>query len=208
MTPPKRDLLALVADNNTEHALRGLLGRPEAMNTRPVDAEIIVHPERDPGCLRKSRELLKPFVRRFRHALVMFDREGCGGSGASREDLEAEVAERLRADWAGRADCVVFDPELEIWVWSDSPHVAAALGWEDRTSDLRAFLHGRGLLEPERIKPNRPKEAVEAALRRAWMPRSSVIYEDLAAKVSLRRCTDPAFAKLTDLLRVWFPRPR
>ncbi len=39
----------------------------------------------------------------------------------------------------------------------------------------------------------------------SWKPRSSAIYLALAQAVSTERCSDPAFAKLRQCLREWFP---
>jgi hypothetical protein len=54
-------------------------------------------------------------------------------------------------------------------------------------------------------KPERPKEAYEAALREAGKPRSPSIFKDLATRVNTRGCTDPAFAKFKRCVRKWFP---
>ena len=76
-------------------------------------------------------------------------------------ELERELDARLdKADWQGRARAVVIDPETEIWLWSDSPHVAAVLGWGSEKGDLRAWLNERGLLAAGAMKPTRPKEAL------------------------------------------------
>jgi hypothetical protein len=65
-------------------------------------------------------------------------------------------------------------------------------------------MRQRGFLEEDELKPARPKEALEAALRVVRVPRSSAIYKALAEKVSLSRCTDPAFLKLKTVLQQWF----
>jgi len=72
------DLVVLTADKNMKFAIQGLLNRPESLGIRPVTAEVFIHPERDPGCLLRADAFLRPFVNRFVHAIVMFDREGCG----------------------------------------------------------------------------------------------------------------------------------
>lgn len=203
--PPAKDLVVLVADKNIEFAIEGLLQRPESLGTRPISFEVLPHPERDPGCLLRSPEFLRSFTHRYFHALVLFDREGCGRGRESRSSLEEDLESRLSDDWTERARAVVMDPELEAWFWSDSPHVAEALGWRDRDPDLRTWLEERGFLTSGSIKPSRPKEAVEAALREVRRPRSSAIYGRLASVVSFRRCTDPAFLKLLETLRLWFP---
>jgi hypothetical protein len=53
-------------------------------------------------------------------------------------------------------------------------------------------------------KPKHPKKALEKALRMARKPRSSAIYQALAEKVGLARCSDQAFIKLKTALQNWF----
>ena len=202
----QRDILFLVADRNTEAAVRGLLSRPRSLAIRSVEAVIRTHPEKDPGCYLRGHDFLRAFCNRYAHGIVIFDREGCGNEAQSREALETEVEKRLAKNgWADRAKVIVIDPELESWVWSDSPEVAEALGWAGRSPALRPWLTEKGFLQEIESKPYHPKEAVEAALRRVRKPRSSAIYRELAESVSFRRCIDPAFEKLTATLRAWFP---
>ena len=200
-----RDLILLVADSNIEFTMKGLLSRPEALRIRQIDANVVRHPERDPGCLLRSPEFLRPFQNEYRHALVMLDREGSGQGSKSRQELERSLEEDLAVSWDERAAAIVLDPELEIWLWSDSPEVDAVLGWQDRNPDLRSWLVQEGFADEPTDKPERPKEATEQALRIARKPRSSALYRRLAQKVSFRRCTDPAFEKLKRVLREWFP---
>ena len=200
----RKDLILLVADSNIESALRGLLSRPQALDMRRVASDVHRHPERDPGCRLHAASFLQPFANLYAHALVVFDRDGCGDN-ADREALEEAVEERLsRTGWGARARVVVIDPELEIWVWSDSPEVDRALGWSGRSPDLRTWLHSKGLLDTDATKPSLAKEAMEAALRHVYKPRSSSIYLDLATSVSFQRCSDPAFLKLRATLQEWF----
>ena len=199
------DLVLLVADANMEQTVKGLLSRPEALGIRVLKFEVIKHVERDPGCL-KSADLLRLYRDRYRHVLVLFDREGSGRENSSREALEREVEGRLSPDWGERARVVVLDPELEAWLWSDSPHVEVVLGWAGRTPSLRSWLIERNLLATGAVKPQRPKEAAERALRQVWKPRSSALYGELARKVSFQRCEDPSFRRMVEILRGWFPR--
>jgi len=202
----QRDIIFLVADKNMEAAVQGLLGRPKSLQVRAVEAVIRTHPEKDPGCYLTAHEFLRPFYRRYAHAIVIFDREGCGNEVKPREELEAEVESRLAKNgWGARARAVVIAPELEMWVWSDSPEVDRALGWMGRSPALRSWLNEKGFLQQSERKPDRPKEAVEAALRFVRKPRSSAIYRELAESVSFRRCIDPAFQTLVTTLQTWFP---
>jgi hypothetical protein len=53
-------------------------------------------------------------------------------------------------------------------------------------------------------KPDRPKEAMLAALHAARMQRSASIFRSLAQKVDFGKCTDRAFCKFRRLLQEWF----
>ena len=204
--PLQKDLVILVADKNMEFAVRGLLSRAESLGARRPEVDVYVHPERDPGCLLRGHEFLRHFVNTYRHALLMFDREGCGQETVTRAQLESSVETQLsQSGWQNRATVIVFDPELEVWVWSDSPHVDEALGWSGRQPDLRTWLVTVGCSVNKTAKPARPKEAVCKALKLARKPRSSSTYLQLAERVSLARCVDPAFHKFTTTLLRWFP---
>jgi hypothetical protein len=204
----QKDLIALVADKNMESILRGLLTRTESLEIRMLNFNVYTHIERDPGCLRKSQDFLRTHHRNYRHALVMFDRVGCGSENKSREEIEQLVEDRLRqSGWGDRGAAIVIDPELENWVWTNSPHVQTALGWEGRIPNLREWLISEGfLLSPEASKPSHPKEAVEKAMRIAKKPRSSSIYLELAKSVTLAGCTDKAFLKFRQTMSKWFAK--
>ena len=200
------DLIVLVPDRNMEAAISGLLCRSEALAIRPVTFHIYMHIERDPGCYHRAHDFLRPMTARASRALVVFDRVGSGREGDSASDLEQQVTRRLSAaGWGNRASAIVLDPELEVWVWGDSPHVDRCLGWEGQHPSLRVWLREQGLWPTDEPKPKDPKRAVELALRRARKPRSSAVYRQLADTVGLQRCSDPAFARLCALLRTWFP---
>jgi hypothetical protein len=188
--------------------VRGILARHQALHIRAPRYVLYVHPQRDPGCLRKASGFLRPYASAYEHALVVFDRSGCGKDLVAREDLEREVEQALaNSGWAARARAIVIDPELENWVWSDSPQVDCALGWSARLGGVRAWLREKGYCQSTE-KPVRPKGALEAALQVVGKPRSSALFQTLAASVSLSRCADPSFAKLRLTLRTWFPACR
>jgi hypothetical protein len=201
-----QDLVLLVADKDTEMSLRGILARREALGIRTVRYSIYVHPEHDPGCRLRAHHFLRHFANGYDHALVVFDREGSGQDTATRDELDSDLEKRLnKSGWGHRAAVVVTDPELEAWVWSDSPHVDQVLGWAGRKPPLRQWLQERGFLQPGQVKPPRPKEAMLAALCDVRKPPSSSLFERLAQTVSFDRCTDDAFAKLSRTLKGWFP---
>ena len=200
-----KDLVVLVADGQMEFAVRGLLARGRSLGFREVTFDIDVHPAKDPGCRARGHEFLRPFTRQYAHALVMHDREGCGRDDHPRETLELEAESLLAGSgWKDRAAVVVIDPELEVWVWSDSPEVAAVLGWTGRQPALWQWLDQQGYRALGQAKPQKPKIALDDALRSSGKRRSSAIFRQLAERVSIHRCTDPAFLKFKALLQRWF----
>lgn len=199
------DLVCLVADRNMEAAIDAVLRRPQPLGIRAISFETVVHPRRDPGCFHEAAEFLSGFTARSNHALVVLDRQWDGAPAGSAAELEQRMErDLLSIGPSGWARTVVIDPELEVWVFSDSPHVAAELGWPAAREDLRSALEESGLWPGDRTKPHDPKAAVEWVLRRASRPRSSSIYRALASKVSLKRCEDRSFLRLGELLRAWF----
>lgn len=199
-----KDLIILVADKNMEFAMRGIFERRQALEMREITCDLYVHPERDPGCLNRGHDFLKPFVGSHAHALVMLDHQGCGREHVPVGKLEEEMEAKLEGQgWLGCA-AIVIGPELENWVWSDSPQVDHVLGWSGKNPKLRDWLHDKGYWVSGEPKPCAPKEAVEAAIRLVRKQRSSFLYADLASKVGLDRCTDRSFIKLKSSLRSWF----
>ena len=201
----EKDLVVLVADKNMEFSMLGILQRPEALGITEISYDIYPHIERDPGCLHRGHDFLRPYVNKYRHALIMLDHQGCGKEDSPREVLEKEIEDRLSSSgWGDRAAAVIIEPELENWLWSDSPEVDAALGWQGKSPSLRTWLKDQGFQETDLSKPIYPKEAVEKALKKVYKPRSSAIYHQIAGKVSFKRCMDSTFLKLIEKLTLWF----
>ena len=202
----KVDLFCLGADKNMEAAISGLLMRPESMGIRQVNHQIGVHPERDLGCFHNGPEFLREFRSKAHHSLVVLDHAWDGVPTDTGSQLELMLEDRLKQasmkDWA---KAVVIDPELEAWVFAQSPHVSDSLGWEGSTATLRAALEVQELWAVGDAKPRDPKAAVEWALYQARLPRSSSIYRKLARRVSTTSCTDRAFSRFRRLLQGWFP---
>ena len=204
MKKEQEDLVVLVADLDMEETVNALLDRPEALAIRRLTFRVKRYTGRDAGVRQDCVEFLRLYQKTHRYALVMFDLHGSGGEKVGREDLEANLKGKLRrSGWENRADVIVLDPELETWVWSDSPHVADSLGYKTQ-EDLREFLRGYGWQAPDRDKPAQPKEAMEAALRDTRRPRSAAIFGEIAARVTLGKCQDAAFLKFRAVLQNWF----
>ncbi|MFW5732018.1 MAG: methylation-associated defense system protein MAD4 [Planctomycetota bacterium] len=212
----KRDLFVVVADLDAENVMKALLSRrQEALGVslqfnpdRPPQGDLLRYQGRDSGCYRKAVDLLRPPQRTHRHAILCFDHHGSGAERQAAEQTEADLERQLHASgWQhGSVAVIVIEPELESWVWANSPQVADALGWRHEDGELRTFLQSQGFWEPRVAKPSDPKAAMDAALRQKNQPggRAS-IFSRLASKVSVRGCEDRAFIKLADTLRRWFP---
>ena len=199
------DLVCLVADKNMEAALDGLLQRPQALGIRPLDYELLVHPRRDPGCFHEAPEFLRPYRSSHAHAIVLLDQAWDGSPAAQGIELQRMLEGQLdRAGLLGWAQVIVIDPELEVWLFSDSPWVEQCLGWTGQTRSLRSWLERQHLWPAEINKPADPKFAAERALYEVRKPRSSSIFRDLARNISVERCADGAFLRLKILLRQWF----
>ncbi len=198
------DLAVVVADLDAEVTIRTLLERRrEALGIRPIRFKIVRHKGRDPGVYRDAPEVLRPFLKQARHALVLFDLEGSGQEPRPAPKVEEDLEQRLAQNgWAPeRVRVIALDPELEVWVWSRSPHVARCIGLPPE--ELERFL----AQVPKRDdgKPSRPKETLQQALRRSGRPFSAAFFEELAERVSLR-AGERAFVRFRETLQTWFPR--
>lgn len=210
MTPAPNDrkpLLVLVADLDIENAVLGLLSRHQSLGIRELkDFDIHRHPNRDGGCRSGAELFLAPSSGLYDRVMVIFDHEGCGEEKRTREEIEADLEKRLsETGWGDRNAVVCIKPELEAWVWSTSAQVAMKLGWNKQPTKLRDWLVNKGFIACNAIKPEQPKEALEAVLREVGRSRSASIYKELAESVSLNKCTDPAFGKFKSTLQKWFP---
>lgn len=212
-----RDLLVYVADGNMAEAVGGLLDRNQAhlaigcgpfLFDSRTDIKV-AKGQNDPGVYTRADALMQPYAKEYTHAVVIVDEEWDGSPGASA--IAKRLCEHLiNAGWpADRALALVVSPEADVWLWSDSPHTAAALGWESWDA-LRPALEQQGLLEPNQSKPSRPKEAADWALRQGpkRIPRSSKLYRQVSGKVSVHRCEDTALNEFINQLRNWFPVER
>ncbi|MDX9760141.1 MAG: hypothetical protein RBU27_13360 [Bacteroidota bacterium] len=201
-----KDLVILCADKDMEFGLRGLLSRPASVGIRSISFDIFVETEHDPACARRGVAFLRMYSLQYQNALLLFDLSGSGRDTSNRVELQRELNEGLaQSGWEQRAATIVIDPELEAWVWSDSPHVDRVVGWTDNQASLREWLREQRWLPDGESKPPNPKEAFEAALRKCGTPRSASLYQELGKSVGVSRCTDAAYHELLTHLRAWFP---
>ena len=182
----KADLVVLVADRHIEAAVKGLITRTSSLGIRELAFDTFTHQGRDPGCLNQGVEFLSGMERRYEHALLMFDHEGCGQDEIAVSELQERIAAGFRnSAWGDRAKVVIIDPELEAWVWSRSANVASILGWSNR-KELDDWLVANSWIDEYGAKPSPPKEAMAAALQEKRVPKSASLFRQLAERVSLR----------------------
>ena len=210
----KRPCVILVADSNMAATFRGYFKRerwhlslgcaPFEINT-DVGADLLVDEGgNDPGVYTKGHELLRPYQNSHHRALVVLDCEWEGSPG--KDAIVAHITANLVVSgWAEDAVKVIaIEPELENWLWQDKPQVAEVLRYKGDKS-LRQHLADSGWWPADATKPPRPKEAAEWVLKQTRQPRSSAIYQKLAEHISIKGCTDAAFAEMHDAFLAWFP---
>ena len=203
-----KDLVVLVADSQQKQTVATLLiERHQSLGIRriPVDinSDILSHPRHDPGVFHEAGDFLSVFAQQYEHALVLIDAEW-EGSPASAEEIKEKIQDDLnRNGWEGRSAVVVIEPELEIWVWSESDEVPRLFGTDWET--IKDLGHRKNYWKKGEIKPSRPKELLEDVLRSTRKRRSAALYQQLAEKVSLRGCQDSSFGRFCEILQGWFP---
>jgi hypothetical protein len=207
-----RDCVFLVADSNMQHVFQAFLTRDRfhlSLGCGPFlfepKEDLFVHSGGcDPGQYERAHQVLAPFTRTHRHAVVALDTDWDGSPGA--ESIQDHICENLAAIWtAGRYCVIAIEPELEAWVLQDSPHLSAAFHYNHHVP-LRQWFRDCGHWPDGAAKPPRPKEAIEALRRFTRIQRSGAVYGKVAAKVSAKQCVDPAFRRLATTLSTWFPR--
>ncbi|HUQ92251.1 MAG TPA: hypothetical protein VM120_11270 [Bryobacteraceae bacterium] len=194
-------LIVVVADRSMKATIDAILDRL-LVGIKP-DSRVMTN--YDASVVRDSAAYLRSFIKSYKYALVMCDRIGCGRND-TREVVEHDIEARLAANgWSGRSAAIVIDPELEVWIWQYSPHVAKALGWRDGRGALYKWLRDKCYLGTGKIKPQNPKTALNDALWLKQVRKSSSVFEEVARAVALDNCADPAFGKLRAVLEKWFP---
>ena len=206
----KRDLFVTVADLDAENVIKTLLSQRQPalginldFNANP---DLLRYSGRDSGCYQRAADFLRAPQATHKHAMLLLDRHGSGADSMLREDIEEELEKRLaQHGWAEDSVCViVFDPELEAWVWAGSRHVSDVLGWSNDPEQLRQYLNAKGFWPDKTPKPMDPKKAMEEALRKKKVGAPAPLFAKLATRVSLEHCHHPAFAKFKSALQQWF----
>ena len=199
----RKDLIVLVADGHQEQTVATLLTRRQpslGIRQISIDIDSDIRP-RDPGVFHGAGSFLADLAGLYQDALVLIDAEW---GVLSAEEIEEKIQGDLnRNGWKGRSAVVVIGPELEIWVWSTSPHVPSLFGTDWET--IKNLGYQTGHWQEGETKPSRPKELLVEVLRRTKTKYSAALYRQLAEKVSLNRCQDDSFRRFRAILQAWFP---
>ncbi len=198
------DLIVVVADADAERTIETLLeDRRASLKIRGINFAIL-RADHDAGTFLRSPDLLREYSKTADFALVLLDREGSGKEAVmSADEMEQDLEQRLqRVGWnESNSRVIVLDPELEIWVWSSSPHLKAVMNVSDE--QLKVVLE-KFPPAGSANKPNHPKEAMHHALKLGRKPFSPCLFQELAAIVSLKNAHERAFLRLRDTLQAWF----
>ena len=208
-----RDCMFYVADMNMVETFKGFLTRQQFHQSLgcgrfafdPLKDLARAAGQTDGGLWRRAGGLCKGYLQTHRHLVVCLDRDfgGSPGQAQVRQDVEQQL---LAAGWnQGQFAVLVIDPELEQWIWQDSPHVESALKYASPPS-LRQLLMNSGDWPAGQIKPNNPKEVLERLVDQNLRGnRSSTIYSKITSRISVMNCVDGEFLVLRAALQGWFP---
>lgn len=203
----KKDLIILVADQDTKNLLDGLLPRVHKIEKfREFTFDIKVHINRDNGVLTNGVSFLRNFLSTHCFAIAIFDFEGCGRENSqTRYAIEDNFENDLVKNGWTTSNCasIVIEPEIESWIWVKSPHLPNAIDWS-LSDNVYKWLEDNKYISVGQVKPSRPKEAFEAALRVCSVARSPSLYKAIASKASYKHCQDVSLWKLIETLRRWF----
>jgi hypothetical protein len=210
-----RDCVFLVADSTMRQTLLGFLSRndvhkPYNLGTAPFafdpNEDLFSSVTLDPGTYSTGEELLRPFQKTHRRAVVILDAEWDGSPGAV--TIRANLTKRIvGTGWAADAcKVIVIDPELEAWIWQRNNKVATALKFASVHEMVKAVQDAKINWPDGQDKPTRPKEALQAvATKRRGIGFSSAVHKSITSVVSATACQDPAFQELKAILQSWFP---
>jgi hypothetical protein len=208
------DLIVLVADKDMELTMMALLNRHQSFNIREINFKIVPHINRDNGCFQEAEKFLQIYQEEYTHALVLFDYHGSGPdvrtNKLSHKETVQDVENRLqKSGWkAANAKAIVSNPELEIWLWTDSTHhLEDLLSWKDSKKPKEYLQSTTKHWITGELKPQFPKDAFDAILNHTGKRRSSDWFKKLAERMSFKNCQDPNFLKLKEVLVNWFGIP-
>jgi hypothetical protein len=208
----KRDCVFFVADKTMRETFLGFLSRedrPAQLDCGnfafdPAEDLFFAAGQNDPGLNTRAGSLLSPFLHSHRKAVVVLDCDWDGSPGQAQILLNV-TTQLQQSGWAPEDVIVIaIEPELEQWIWQDSPVLSDELRME-APQGLKAMLGQRGLWPAEATKPPSPKDLFIQLRRENNVKLSSSIFKRIASRVPVAACEDGEFRRLVAQLRAWFP---
>lgn len=207
-----RDCVFFVADKTMRETFLGFLGREDrgnqlgcgAFEFDPGEDLFFAAGQNDPGLWTRANELVRPFLTTHHKAVVALD---CAWNGSPGQAAILEcISQQLQdSGWdTNRFVVIAINPELEEWIWQDSPILEKELRHSGPAS-LRLSLAERGLWPANQSKPPSPKEVFLQIQEENRVKKSSAVFKRIAAAVPIAACTDPEFKRLIAQLQAWFP---
>jgi hypothetical protein len=199
------ELIILVPCIDIETVLDTLLTyRTNDLKITPINFKILRHPNRDSGCCKDAVNSIRPFIKSYKYALVVFDKHGSGKDEDVKKNIEETIEEELgKNGWKDKCACIVIEPELENWVWVKSDHIAHSLGWKN-WKELYSWLIKEKHWTEGNPKPKDPKDAMDTVLRICQKRHSASIFKNITQNVTFESCIDTSFFKLKTVLNRWF----
>jgi hypothetical protein len=204
-----KDLLVFTADADAEAVMRSVLGRAKTLDIRPVSFDIKRNPLRDSGMVKDGPELARLDKGKYGKVLLLWDYHGSGHERRHKpEASRKQIQDRLDGvTWRDHGCAIPIVPELEEWLWHCPDSVARYFGYAPENYDgWRNTFAAKSKCTVEQAPREAPKELFEfivrEKLRRTISPRD---FEKIAALANLARWEDsPSFARVADILRLWF----
>lgn len=207
-----RDCVFFVADKTMRETFLGFLGREDRnaqlqcgdFDFDPNEDLFFAAGQNDPGLWTRADELLRPFQHTHHKAVVVLDCDWEGSPG--QEAILLRISQQMQdSGWEQKRFAVIaIDPELEAWIWQDSPVVDDELR-HPGPSRLRLSLAQRGLWPADQSKPSNPKGVFLQVQEENRVKKSSAVFKRIAASVPVGARTDSEFQRLCAQLRAWFP---
>ncbi len=206
-----KDLLLYVADADAQAFMRSILGKHQALATRPFEFHIERHPQRDAGMVGSGADLARLWKDQYRKALLIWDYHGSGRDHRQApSEVRAEVQGRLDVvSWRDNSSVTILVPELERWVWCCESALLRHYGLS--ADQLSAWLEAyatKARSTVDQLKAQEPKElfefVVRERIRRTISPRDFEAIGKLAGISALMEAEE--FRELVETLRRWFPQ--
>lgn len=208
----KRDCAFYVADKTMRDTFEGFLSREDRclqlgcghFDFVPSEDLFFAGGQNDPGIFTRGGALVSSLINTHKKLVIALDCDWDGSPGQA--EILSKVTNQLhQGGWAPQDVLVIaIEPELEQWIWQDSPVLAAELRM-NAPQGLKAMLGQRGLWPAEAAKPPSPKDLFIQLRRENNVKLSSSIFKRIASKVPVAACEDGEFRRLLAQLRAWFP---